>query len=429
MLLAGLAVAVLAEVKVNPFGTPFRFAMGEPTLVFLCLVDRSLPVAGAGLAAGGSVIALRVATGALARPHPGLSELLHLHFPGGLYYVVFSLFLTILGFRRRMERAPQVVLAVAAADAGANLVEILVRGEMHSAAQFPYFMGIFVVVALIRSTIVLGLYHLVESRHLDEVRQLEKAKYRDAMVVAGQLLRHAFLLRRCAGMMESALALAYATYEALRREGADETLPACWRERATSLSRQALELARAVHEIKKNYHLAVSGVEALKEGTQPDLCLGLRETVELSVEVNRAYARRLHKQISFFTRVPADVDRRLRDPMALAAIVNNLLTNAVEAISRAGAVWVEVGQENGQVVIRVRDNGPGIPESDWELIFEPGYSTKCADGGVVSPGIGLAHVKHLVEGFRGSISVCSRPGCTEFCLSLPADTLFAGDGS
>jgi two-component system sensor histidine kinase YcbA len=375
------------------------------------------------------VIALRVLAGTLTWPHGGLAALLRLHFPGGLYYVVFSLFLTVLGFRRRMEQAAGIVLTVAVADAGANLVEILVRGEMHSAAQFPYFMGIFIVIALIRSTIVLGLYHLAESRHLEEMRQLQKAKYRDAVAVAGQLLRHDFLLRRCAGMMESAVSLAYSAYETLRREGADESLPVSWRERASGLSRQALELARTVHEIKKNYHLAVSGVEALREGTQPDLCLDLRETVELSVEVNRAYARRLHKQISFSTWVPADVDRRLRDPMAVATIVNNLLTNAVEAVSQTGAVWVEVGQENGSIVIRVRDSGPGIPESDWELIFEPGYSTKRDSEGAFSPGIGLAHVKHLVTGFGGSIFVRSRPGCTEFCLSLPAHTLFADDGS
>ena len=75
------------------------------------------------------------------------------------------------------------------------------------------------------------------------------------------------------------------------------------------------------------------------------------------------------------------------------------------------------GREDGVVVVRVVDNGGGIPESIREHIFEPFFTTKPVGKGT---GLGLDIVRRLVRHNDGEIDVESRPGRTEFRVSLPA---------
>jgi signal transduction histidine kinase len=69
------------------------------------------------------------------------------------------------------------------------------------------------------------------------------------------------------------------------------------------------------------------------------------------------------------------------------------------------------------VLVKVRDNGPGIPDAIKGQIFEPFYTTKPQGQGT---GLGLDIVRRLVLGHDGQIEFSSRPGCTEFCVTLPA---------
>jgi signal transduction histidine kinase len=82
-------------------------------------------------------------------------------------------------------------------------------------------------------------------------------------------------------------------------------------------------------------------------------------------------------------------------------------------------VAVQTTRANGQVEIRVSDNGPGIPEEIRQKIFEPFFTTKPAGQGT---GLGLSLSYDIVtQGHGGSISVASRKGGgAAFTLLLPA---------
>ena len=73
----------------------------------------------------------------------------------------------------------------------------------------------------------------------------------------------------------------------------------------------------------------------------------------------------------------------------------------------------------GSVVITVGDQGPGIPESEWQRIFEP-FHRGAANGAQAGTGLGLAIAKGFVEANGGEIEVESLPGQgTSFLVSLP----------
>lgn len=101
---------------------------------------------------------------------------------------------------------------------------------------------------------------------------------------------------------------------------------------------------------------------------------------------------------------------------ALIGALLNLLENAMQACP-AGARIVLKGTagEDGQVVLAVADNGPGINAATQERLFEPFFTTR-TDG----TGLGLAIVRGVAEAHGGTVQVRSAPGRgSEFSLLLP----------
>ena len=100
----------------------------------------------------------------------------------------------------------------------------------------------------------------------------------------------------------------------------------------------------------------------------------------------------------------------------LNQIWGNLIDNALDAVPESGRVEVVAGHESRRVVVRIADNGPGIPAEIRDRIFDPFFTTKPAGLGT---GLGLDIVRRLVQHNEGQISVESQPGRTEFQVTLP----------
>lgn len=104
-------------------------------------------------------------------------------------------------------------------------------------------------------------------------------------------------------------------------------------------------------------------------------------------------------------------------PDELIQIWTNLIYNALQAMSFKGTLTIQIDESENEVVVRVKDNGPGIPINIQKRIFEPFYTTKEKGEGT---GLGLGIVKQSVEErHRGRIQFQSEPGRTEFSVYLP----------
>jgi two-component system sensor histidine kinase FlrB len=102
---------------------------------------------------------------------------------------------------------------------------------------------------------------------------------------------------------------------------------------------------------------------------------------------------------------------------ALAGAIANLVSNAAQAMEGTGLVLLEAGAaDDGELEVRVSDDGPGVLPEHRARIFEPFFTTR--RGGT---GLGLAIVKSVVEAHQGSISVGqSALGGACFSIRLPA---------
>ncbi len=121
-------------------------------------------------------------------------------------------------------------------------------------------------------------------------------------------------------------------------------------------------------------------------------------------------------------RVAADchVDADLTDITAVLTVTGNLIDNAIEATAQAaGPRWVEltVVSAGENLLIRVRDSGPGVPDDMREAIFTDGFTSKSSPTGA-RRGLGLALVRQITERRGGMVSV-GRDGGAVFTAVLP----------
>jgi two-component system sensor histidine kinase RstB len=104
------------------------------------------------------------------------------------------------------------------------------------------------------------------------------------------------------------------------------------------------------------------------------------------------------------------------DHASLSRAIGNLLSNAGRFAEQR--VTVRAYEQNDTIVVQVDDDGPGVPEADRDKIFGPFVRLENADRGA---GLGLALVKRIATGHRGSVTVSESPsGGARFSLFLPA---------
>jgi len=166
--------------------------------------------------------------------------------------------------------------------------------------------------------------------------------------------------------------------------------------------------------------MRISGlVTAIKGFTHMDQAtvaapVDLEQSLGNTVAVLRAKAR--SKSIAVAVNVEPALPRVRGFAGELNQIWANLIDNALDAVPDAGRVDVSANREQKRVVVRVVDNGAGIPADVREHLFEPFFTTKPVGKGT---GLGLDIVRRLVAHNDAEIEVESRPGRTEFRVSLP----------
>ncbi|MGD2217020.1 MAG: ATP-binding protein [Gemmatimonadales bacterium] len=127
---------------------------------------------------------------------------------------------------------------------------------------------------------------------------------------------------------------------------------------------------------------------------------------------------RLDRSIEFTVQVAAQVQPVAGNPVLLEWAFENLIKNAVDVLAGRGgriAVNAEPAEDSRSVVVRVVDDGPGVPTELRKQIFEPGVSSK--EGGW---GVGLTLTRRIVEDTHGgSIVLGKRREGAEFIVTLP----------
>jgi signal transduction histidine kinase len=120
--------------------------------------------------------------------------------------------------------------------------------------------------------------------------------------------------------------------------------------------------------------------------------------------------------------VPPAVPAVTADPAAVGLVVRNLLENAVKYAPGLSPVRVELGGSGPRVTLTVRDDGPGIPKDEQQMVFEKFVrGTAARSARIKGTGVGLALSRQIARAHGGDLTLQSEPGRgAAFTVTLPA---------
>jgi CheY-like chemotaxis protein/two-component sensor histidine kinase len=180
------------------------------------------------------------------------------------------------------------------------------------------------------------------------------------------------------------------------------------------VERQVKNLARLVDDLLDVSRITQGSIRLRKE------VVDLKTILERAVEATRPLIESRAHELTL--RLPREPVRLEADPTRLEQVVANLLNNAAKYTMPGGSITLSATLQDKEAVIRVRDNGIGVPPDVLGRVFEPFVqsdgSLARTEGGL---GIGLTLVRSLVEMHGGHVEANS-PGLgqgSEFVVSLP----------
>ncbi|MGE5575172.1 MAG: PAS domain S-box protein [Ignavibacteria bacterium] len=124
----------------------------------------------------------------------------------------------------------------------------------------------------------------------------------------------------------------------------------------------------------------------------------------------------LPENIKASVNVEVKVNELKADASFINRIMNNLVSNAVQAMPKGGTLAIHAYKEANDIVIKVKDTGIGIPDGVKPKLFTPMFTTKAK-----GQGFGLVVIKRMTEALGGTVSFDSQEGKgTTFKVRLPA---------
>lgn len=394
---------------------PFRFSMGTVVFVYAILSLNHLLIIPTAILVAISTLLLRVVLDYFFwLPRDYFSFMMAHQYSGLVYFLLLSIILKIGGIREGARKfSMPLILYLGAAVTVSNFAEAVVRVPYQEIIVIDNII-ILVLMSSVQVFLVNSLVNISQFQKTMVLDEQQKASYEKMLIVASELYDELFYMQKSMENIENIMAKSYNLHKQLKELKLADS----------SMERAALEVAEEVHEVKKDTVRILAGLGEVLKIRKDKPVMKLSDLIDLVIKTNRSYSQSLEKMVQFNLSIEEDLE--IEQIYPLLAILNNLVSNAVEAISSEGYIRLGVKRKGKVLRIDVCDNGNPVKERDRELIFELGFTTKFSTEGVPSTGIGLAYVKGLVESFRGRVSFRETPSEKCFIILIPVSSLTGG---
>lgn len=321
-------------------------------------------------------------------------------FPDMVFFMAYGLVFSLLQLFVPAKRSCYLYIPVIlVSEIYGNMIEKLFRFQMFGGDEVTWSVlyKIFVVATVRTSlvfTIIFALRLVIRYNAKQQQWKNLLSVYDDMTTLSEELV----MIRKNMTEIENLMAEAYEFNRVLSQE-----------HYPPKISSKAHEIAVRMHEIKGEYRNMLFVIEKLTGKKELQKSLSISFVAEIVKENVTAFAR----SRGFDTEIKLELDAEfdIAEPYKMLSIIRNLVTNSVEAIdgTPGGKVIVYTKRAEDEIIIGVRDNGPGIDDETKEDMFISGYSSKFDyETGYIQRGLGLNLVKNYVEeDFGGRITVDS----------------------
>ncbi|RUL48273.1 ATP-binding protein [Lysinibacillus antri] len=403
IILIALVTTIGSEIKLVPFeDAPFRFGLG--TIIFLLAVlIKPVPILKTGIITGVTIVLWRVSLDYLFMNEELLTSFVE-RFPAALFYISFAFCLHKLNIELYKTKPLALGLFAAIFEIISNMIEeafTLLFVTKHTIHTEEFIL--FITIAFIRSFSVVGIYSTITIAE-------QKKQVQQLLSIGSNLYVETMYLKKSMDHIEQITASSFELYKQLKPLD-------------SNLSTQALMISQEIHEVKKDSQRIYSSLSKITTTKSLDSTL-LSNLLHYITAGNKTYTEYHKKDIHF--NVSYNKNFYIEEPIALLALLNNLVANAIEAIIDKGTINIAVNITKNKTVITVEDTGIGIPKTMLPIIFDAGFTTKFNNDGNASTGIGLSHVQSIIERLEGEIAVTSDE-TTKFTIVIPTHKLYRGD--
>lgn len=398
----------MGQVYIHTPISGFRLSLAVVFLSLFLIYFREFKPARLCLAVGVMMCFFRSLISYLAGDMGSFADLLILYFPVVGFYLSFGMLFGRFNIRSKLTSPASFIMNLWVCDSLSNTAESLIRKAWLKTDFGNIFMSL-LVIGLLRSLMTYAVYWF-GNRKVDRVKSTEKEKYfKELVLFTSKLKTELFFLKKSRGEMEETVSMIHDCYKNVQDK---------------SLRPGLLKIAKDIHEIKKDYYRVIAGMETTLSIDSQPARMSFEEILDLIRDTMEKLSLSQGKDISIDTSFDFLMDSK--SYYELISIVNNLVTNSIESIESSGKISISFAVKDGQVVISVSDDGCGMEDDQLDTVFEPGYSTKYdRTSGKMSTGIGLSHVKNIVEDhFHGRIELESglNQGST-FHIYIPIDNI------
>lgn len=266
-----------------------------------------------------------------------------------------------------------------------------------------------IIVGLIRAGFVWLIVMGYEYYKIFLIKEEHEKRYRNLLQLTSQLKTEKYWMGKNMDYIENVMAKAYQLFTNINEN-----------KNIKGWDKEALEIATDIHEIKKEYKLAIVGIEEIMSTRVDKTGMYFYELITILEESFEREVRRKGKDIKI--NYSLEKDFFTKDHYYLMSVLRNIIMNGIDSIEEKGSITISHKILNNKHEFKIEDDGYGIKKEELSKIFSPGYSTKIDySTGEINRGLGLALVKSIVEiQLKGKIEVRSKfgRGCT-FLVYIP----------
>lgn len=414
IIIASTVVSIASQFNIGILGTDFRVSAGIIFFAIILYYYKGLKPVPMGIISGIAVYVLRVLIYLFWKGN--LGEVIISYQIEILFYTFYGIIYSLLIRKSNRDNINQLLAILIASDLSSNLIEIFVRVAIEDAQFQLKIVSTLFLVAIVRSSIAWLVLSCIKYYRMLLMKEEHEKRYTKLLWLTAQLKSEMYWMEKNMDNIEKVMSNSYTLFEKVNS-----------REDENSWADRALTIARNVHEIKKEYELAIRGIKELTEDKLNDGKMNFKDIITILDQTIKKEKIRTGKNIELLFETEGNFQTSKH--YYLMSIFRNLILNAMDSISdskKDTRISFSHKIEEGNHVFIISDTGCGIDEENLEHIFSPGFSTKINySTGQINRGLGLSVVKDIVESeLKGRIIVSSKKGeGTTFQICIPRDSL------
>nr|WP_322555744.1 sensor histidine kinase [Sporosarcina beigongshangi] len=403
-----IIVPLAGEVKFYPLNDTFRVSFGAPAIFFLLLLLKKVPPALPGFLTASALILFRVGLDFVFLNETDVIYSFQQHCPTFFFYFTYACLFQFINIKRFRKSSLMIGLIGYVVELLSDSAELLAQYLILQTTITPSDFNEMNLAAFAHSFIVISFFNMLKLYEADSREKQIREKNEHMLLLISNLHEEAVYLKKTLKNAETVTVESYILYRDLLVDNKEASL-------------RALRIAGEIHEIKKDNQRIFAGLSKLISKESFKDYIDVMELIQLVVRINEKYILLLNKNI----KITYSIEGNHPDyhVYTVLSLLNNLVANAIEAISDSGKIHLLFRESAGVAEFHVFNSDSTIPEKYAHAIFQPGFTSRYDDLGNPSTGIGLSYVEEAVTNLGGKILFNNETNGVTFSIKIPMNQL------